>query len=68
MTKPFFAILHVESKASYTGHERVTLNATSYEVIDSTLVFTLLDGNKQVFNWNKVLWFETEEHEGGATE
>lgn len=55
-----YCMVEVESKVSFTGREKQSFDAVAYAVSEDELTFSLPDGGRKVFNWHKVLWFETE--------
>jgi hypothetical protein len=56
-----WCVVCVESTARFAGYSEERFRAIAYAVGTDQLTFSLPFGGRKVFNWHKVLWFDTSE-------
>lgn len=56
-----WCVVRVENSAGFTGYSEERFRAIAYAIGEDTLTFSLPFGGRKVFNWHKILWFETSE-------
>lgn len=54
-----WCMVRVESSANFTGYSEERFRAIAYATSEDCLTFSLPFGGRKVFNWHKVLWFDT---------
>lgn len=54
-----WCVVCVENTVFFAGHTEDRFRAIAYAVGENELTFSLPFGGRKIFNWRKVLWFET---------
>jgi hypothetical protein len=52
-------MVRVEDKASFVGYREERFLAIAYTYDETSLIFSYPSGGRKIFNWQKVLWFDT---------
>jgi hypothetical protein len=62
-----WCVVCVETDASFSGYREERFRGIAYAVGENELTFSLPFGGRKIFNWHKVLWFETSVIDEDAT-
>lgn len=54
-----WCVVRVENSHFFTGYQDEGFRAIAYAIGEDSLTFSLPFGGRKIFNWHKILWFET---------